>query len=64
MNNIQVISNEPFVSNQVFLQTPVRANFLWKNLIIEKRTSIGRKNKFYKGGVLHAFWQVLSSPVS
>ena len=39
-------------------------DFLWKNIIIEKRISLSRLDKLYKKSPLHDFWSVLSSPVN
>lgn len=63
MSTIQTISSEALLSDRIFLGSSVRTNYLWKNLIIEKRVSSNFIHKLYKNSLVHAFWSVLSSPV-
>lgn len=64
INTTQAISGNSFAAGRLFSESPVRANYLWKNLITEKRISLNWLDKMYKGSVLDAFWTVLSSPIS
>jgi hypothetical protein len=64
MNTIQAISSNSFISDKLFLASPMRTDYVWKNLIIERRISINWVDKLFKGSILYAFWSVLSSPVS
>ena len=62
MNTAQAISGNSFAAGSLFSESPVRTNYLWKNLVIEKRISLNWLGKMYEGSVLDAFWTVLSSP--
>jgi hypothetical protein len=64
MNNIQVISKNSVVSDGLFIDSPFRTGYLWKNLVIEKRISISWLYKLYKGTILGSFGQVISSPTN
>lgn len=63
MITIQTIPGNKAMSNDLFAGSPIRINYLWKSLIIEKRISFGWLRKLYKGSTLDAFGQVLSSPL-
>jgi len=62
MNTIQAISGNPFVSDKLFFGPSVRTNYLWKNLIVEKRISMSRLYKLTRHILLYDFWSVLPSP--
>lgn len=64
MNTMQVISRESFISGNLFAGSTARKNYLWKNLIIEKRISVNWLYKMYKNSFFHDFWSVLSSPIN
>ena len=64
MNTAQVISGNSFISDRLFTGSSVRNNYLWKNLVIERRISINWLGRLFKGSVFDAFWSVVSSPVS
>jgi hypothetical protein len=64
MNNIQVISKDAVFSEGLFIESPFRTGYLWKNLVIEKRISMSWAYKLYKGTILDAFGLVLFSPVN
>jgi len=61
MNTIQLNPKDSFISDKLFIDSPLNTSFLWKNLIIERRISINWIDKLYKGSVLYAFWSVLSA---
>jgi hypothetical protein len=64
MNTNQVISKESVVSDGLFIESPFHIGYLWENLVIEKRISLSWAYKLYKGTIVDAFGQVLSSGVS
>jgi len=63
MNAIQVISKESFVPDSLFMGSPFRTGYLWKNIVIEKRISTNWAYRMYKGSIFDSFWSVLISPV-
>lgn len=63
MNTIEVISKETFIPKRLFFGSPFSTNYLWKNLIIEKRTSIGRSYRPYRPNLLSDVWLLLTSRV-
>lgn len=42
----------------------VLANYMWKNMIVEKRDRTNWLYRLYKDSPLHDIWLVLTSPVS
>lgn len=66
MNQVKTITGNlliPVAHENIFVGSQVRTNYLWKNLITEKRASFNLIDKLYKASPLYAFWNVLSSPV-
>ena len=47
----------------VFSGSPEQANYLWENLVIEKRISVNWLHKIYKESLVDAFWSVFSAKV-
>lgn len=64
MNTIQAISRDLILSDKLFFGPQIRTNYVWKNLILEKRTSMNWLNKLYKHSFMYDFWVLLSSSVS
>jgi len=64
MNTAQAISGNAFVADRLFTGSSMRTNYLWKNLVTEKRMSINWLGKLYNGSILDSFWTVLSSSVN
>jgi hypothetical protein len=64
MNAAQITSNELAIPRGLFSGSQTRTEYLWKNIVIEKRTSVGWLKKEVKDSVFYSFWLVLSSPVN
>lgn len=63
MDNIKSISKKLPIQDKLLMGSLVHTNYMWSNLIIEKRKSVNWVDKLYKGSVLNAFWLVFSSPI-
>ncbi|MDO8658796.1 MAG: hypothetical protein Q7K55_08695 [Candidatus Levybacteria bacterium] len=48
---------------ELFFHSNLGNTYVWDNLIIEKRISVGWIYKLYKNSFLSDIWHVLSSPV-
>lgn len=64
MNTMQTISGNSLISDAIFSGSPAQTNYLWKNLVVEKRISINWIDTLYRHSPLYAFWTVLSSPMN
>jgi len=64
MNTIQAISANSLTQDKLFAGSPARTNYLWKNLIVEKRTSIGRVYKYYGRNIFSDVWSIFTSPLT
>ncbi|MBI4089241.1 MAG: hypothetical protein HY424_00880 [Candidatus Levybacteria bacterium] len=51
------------LSVNFFLGSSLGNDYVWENLIIERRIKVGWLYKLYKGSILESFWKLLSSPV-
>ena len=63
INTMQSISTHAAHPDRLFAGLPVPTNYMWDNVIIEKRTSVNWLHKLYAGSILDEVWTVLSSPV-
>ncbi len=64
MKPIQSISINPFIKGNTILEINENTDYLWENLIIEKRKSSNQIRRFFKGIILEGLWLLLSSPVN
>jgi hypothetical protein len=62
MITTQTISKNSLNSGQLFFGSPARSSYLWNNLIIEKRISVGWLYKLYEDSIIHDIVLVLTSP--
>jgi hypothetical protein len=63
MNTIKDILKDSVIPERLFFGSPFRNNYLWKNLVIEKQTSMGQSHKYYARNILLDIWSLFSSPV-
>lgn len=63
MHTLLTKSHNSLMSGKLFLGSPIRAKYMWNNIIIEKRTSLNWARRLYKDSILHNIIAVLTSPV-
>lgn len=64
MNTIQAISANSLTQDKLFAGSTARTNYLWKNLIIEKKSKIGRAYKYYGRNIFADVWSMFTSPLT
>lgn len=62
MNSSKTKSEQFLTSGKLFLGAPVGINYMWKNIILEKRHSQNWLEKVYHNSPLDDFISVLLSP--
>ncbi len=64
MKDIQTISADAVHSERIYFGSPAERRYMWNNLIIEKRISIGWLYKLYEDSIFHDFVLLLTSQVN
>lgn len=59
MNTAQINSK----NSELFFGSALDKNFVWENLIAEKRISVNWLYKLYKNSIFDKFWMLLTTPV-
>jgi hypothetical protein len=62
--NKHINTNNVLFSDRILTGSQEKSNYLWNNLVIEKRNATSVFNRFYKGSLVDAFWTVFSSKLS
>lgn len=63
MNTEQINTENLQVSGNPFYGSRGQTDYMWGNLVNERRASSSWIRRSYKGSIFYAFWSVLSSPV-
>jgi hypothetical protein len=64
MKTFQNISTNSLSSEELFIRSPIFADYVWNNIITNRRVSMGWLYKLYKNSMVHDVFLLLTSPIS